>query len=285
MKQRFALVTGASTGIGRACALYLDRNGWTVFAGVRKDADGRDLARQGSERLVPVHIDVTDEDSTNECAAGIAERTRGNGLYGLVNNAGISVQGPLEYLPLDQLRNQLEVNIIGQLAVTQALLPLVREAGGRIVFVSSIAGRASALPLHGPYSASKRGLEALVESLRQELLAWNIPVVLVEPGAIATPIWEKGDASFDDIVSWLPEEGKDRYLAVMNRARKIAAAAGRRSIPPEKVAEVVGKVLTSSRPRFRYVVGVDAKARAWLEPLIPNFVRERIVTRVLGYRT
>jgi NAD(P)-dependent dehydrogenase (short-subunit alcohol dehydrogenase family) len=265
--------------------MHLDRLGWTVYAGVRKEADAKDLSEYGSERLTPVLIDVTETESIAECASVVSDDTGRDGLDGLVNNAGVSVQGPLEYLPLDELRNQLEVNVTGQLAVTQAFLPLVRRGGGRIVFVSSIAGRATALPLHGPYSASKRGLEALVESLRQELLPWTIPVVLVEPGAIATPIWQKGDSSFDDILSWLPPEGRDRYADVLARARKIAAATGRHSIPAEKVAEVVAKALTTSRPRFRYVVGADARARAWFEPLVPTFLWDRLLARVLGHKT
>jgi NAD(P)-dependent dehydrogenase (short-subunit alcohol dehydrogenase family) len=277
------VVTGASTGIGRACALHLDHLGWNVFAGVRKDADGRALARDASARLVAVNLDVTDSTSINESVRRVADATGERGLDALVNNAGITVQGPLEYLELDDLRKQFEVNVVGQLAVTQAFLPALRVAKGRVVFMSSISGRASALPLIGPYAASKRALEALAESLRSELMPWDISVSLVEPGSIATPIWEKGDKTIDGLIDDLPPEGKARYERAMARGRDLAAKTGKRGIPPERVAAKVEHALTASRPHFRYLVGVDAKARAFMEPAVPTWVRDRAVARMLGY--
>ena len=286
MSSRTVLVTGASTGIGRACALHLDHLGWNVFAGVRKEADGRALGRDASARLVAVKLDVTDPASIEESVGRVADATGAKGLNGLVNNAGVTVQGPLEYLDLDDLRNQFEVNVIGQIAVTQAFLPALRQAApeaGRIVFMSSIAGRASALPLIGPYSASKRALEALAESLRSELLPWNIGVSLVEPGSIATPIWEKGDETVDAIIEDLPEEGKARYERALLRERDLATQTGKRGIPPERVAAKVEHALTAQRPHFRYLVGADAKARAFMEPAVPTWVRDKAVGRMLGY--
>jgi NAD(P)-dependent dehydrogenase (short-subunit alcohol dehydrogenase family) len=280
--ERAVLVTGASTGIGHACARRLDRRGWRVFAGVRKQDDADRLESESSGNLHAVILDVADEASIQAAAKVVIEATEGR-LDGLVNNAGITVQGPLEYLPLDDLRMQLEVNVTGQLAVTQALLPSIRTARGRIVFMSSIAGRVPALPLLGPYAASKKALEALAEALRLELLPWRIPVSLVEPGAIATPIWEKGDATFEELIESLPEEGRKRYEKTLQRGRRVAMGAGRRGLSPDKVAAVVERALTSRRPRPRYLVGPDAKARALFEPVLPTAARDRAVARVLGY--
>ena len=281
MASKSVVITGASTGIGRACALRMDQSGWTVFAGVRKQADAESLAREASARLVPVILDVTDETALAENVRRVEEAVGAGGLDGLVNNAGITVQGPLEYLPVEDLRKQFEVNVVGQIAVTQAFLPALRRAKGRVVFMSSISGRAGALPLIGPYSASKRALEALAESLRAELLPWDIKVVLIEPGSIATPIWSKGDATFDDLVDGLPPEGKERYADALERARKIAAATGDRGIPPERVAEKVEHALVSTRPRFRYLVGIDAKARAYMEPVVPSWAKDKALMRML----
>ena len=190
------VITGASTGIGAACALHLDALGLRVFAGIRNAADGEALHAQASSRLVPVHIDVTDSASIAAAVDTIQSLVGDAGLGGLVNNAGIAVGGPLEMLPLDELRRQFEVNVIGQLAVTQAFLPLLRKARGRIVNIGSIAGRVP-LPLIGPYSMSKFALNAMTKSLRLEVDAWGIKVAIVEPGAIATPIWKKSTAAAD----------------------------------------------------------------------------------------
>ncbi|MDQ3985653.1 MAG: SDR family oxidoreductase [Actinomycetota bacterium] len=283
MTSRTVVITGASTGIGRACALRLDNKGWTVFAGVRKEQDGVRLENDSSGHLRSVIVDVTDQESIAAAAKTVSEASNGRGLNALVNNAGITVQGPLEYLDLDELRRQFEVNVFGQIAMTQACLPELRVATGRIVFVSSIAGRAPSLPLIGPYGASKKALEGLAESLRGELLPWDLPVSLIEPGSIDTPIWEKGDATLEDLIDDLPEEGRRRYEDALRRGRRLAMSTGRRGIPPEKVAEVVERALSARRPRLRYLVGLDARARAFVEPVIPEFVRERAVRRMLGY--
>ncbi|MGH2754214.1 MAG: SDR family oxidoreductase [Actinomycetota bacterium] len=278
------VITGASTGIGAACALRLAREGWQVFAGVRKEEDGRDLEQAAVGDLTPVRIDVTDDQSIEGARKLVEDATGGHGLHGLVNNAGITVQGALEYLAVDDLRRQFDVNVTGQIAVTQAFLPSIRAAGGRIVFMSSIAGRAPALPFLGPYAASKKAIEALADSLRIELLAWGIEVSIVEPGSIATPIWEKGDETFDDLVDSLPAEGRERYGVAMDRARKLAMQTGERGIPADEVAKRVEHALTSKKPRTRYLVGKDARARALLENPLPDRVRDRIVGRVLGLK-
>lgn len=252
-----------------------------MFAGVRKPEDGQSLQADASNRLSPIIIDVADGDSIQDAAAKITAETRGE-LSGLVNNAGVTYQGPLEYLPLDDLRTQFEVNVIGQIATTQALLPIIREGRGRIVFMSSIGGRTKALPLLGPYAASKHAIEALADALRVELRPWGIHVALVEPGNIATPIWDKGDAALDGLITSLPAEGQKRYRTPLERSRKIAVAMGKRGIPPERVARRVAHALESPRPRTRYLVGIDAHVQSRLDGAIPTRVRDALMARFVG---
>src|SRR5919109_1586684 len=186
------VVTGASTGIGRATALYLDRKGYRVFAGVRKQADAKSLSDAGSDRLTPITIDVTKQRSITAARQQVERAVGDGGMAGLVNNAGVGGRGPIETMPLEDFRDVLEVNLVGQLAVTQAFLPLIRKAKGTVVFVASIGGRVAS-PFMSPYNTSKFGVEALGESLRHEVKPWDIDVVIVEPGSIDTDIWAKGE--------------------------------------------------------------------------------------------
>jgi NAD(P)-dependent dehydrogenase (short-subunit alcohol dehydrogenase family) len=272
--ERVVLVTGASSGIGEACALRLARAGWRVFAGVRR---GEDAERLGSRGTTPLRLDVTDADQIAAAADAIGER-----LDGLVNNAGIALAAPLEFVPLDELRRQLDVNVVGQVAVTQAVLPALRRARGRIVNVGSIAGR-SALPFLGPYAASKFALEAITDSLRVELRRWGIEVVVVEPASIATPIWKRSAARADELANGLPPEFTELYGEAIAVVRGAAAATDARAEPPERVAEVVEHALTAERPKTRYLVGRDARRRARLERL-PDRLRDRLLLRALARR-
>jgi NAD(P)-dependent dehydrogenase (short-subunit alcohol dehydrogenase family) len=266
------VVTGASSGIGEACALRLVRSGRKVFAGVRTEADAERLSGQGAE---PVMLDVTDPASI----AAAAETLRGGPLNGLVNNAGIALSMPLEFLPLAELRRQLEVNLVGQVAVTQAFLPYLREARGRIVNVGSIAGH-SALPFLGAYAASKHALEAVTDSLRLELQPFGVEVVIVEPGSIATPMWRKGAEGFQRLTTDMPADLGRLYGGRLEAFRRAAAAAAQRGEPADNVAEVVERALTAERPRTRYLVGRDARRRARVERL-PDRLRDRVYERVL----
>jgi NAD(P)-dependent dehydrogenase (short-subunit alcohol dehydrogenase family) len=269
------LVTGCSTGIGRATTLRLDRLGWEVFAGLRREEDAASLRAECSERLRPVRIDVTDEESIAAAAEEIGEATGGR-LDGLVNNAGIAVPGPLETLPLEDFRRQLEVNLTGQLAVTQATLPLLREARGRIVLISSIGGRI-ALPFNGPYSVSKFGLEALGDVLRQELEPSGIRVSLIEPGSIATPIWDKGAREADEIEQRADPRQEELYGERIDAFRRVARKTGERGIEPDKVAERVEHALTAARPKTRYLVGLDAQVRARIRAVLPDRQLDRMI--------
>jgi NAD(P)-dependent dehydrogenase (short-subunit alcohol dehydrogenase family) len=275
------VITGASTGIGEACALRLDKHGWRVFAGVRKDADAQRLKAEASERLTPLTLDVADQAQIDAAARTVAAAAAERGLQGLVNNAGISVNGPLEFLTSEDLRKQLEVNVVGQIAVTRALLPLIRNGQGRIVNIGSIGGR-MATPFLGPYNASKFAMEALTDSLRQELRPWDIHVSIVEPGSIDTKIWEKGLRDAEELEHNLPEEALQLYGKAFDKmrvaARKFAAA----GIPADEVARFVEHALTSSRPKTRYVVGRDAQVQRVIAKFVPDRMRDRLVAMQLG---
>jgi NAD(P)-dependent dehydrogenase (short-subunit alcohol dehydrogenase family) len=262
---RTALVTGASTGIGRATALELARRGWAVLAGMRRPAE---LA----PGITPVELDVT---SPEHVAA-----LRGRPLDALVNNAGIAVTGPLEYLPLAELREQLEVNTVGQLAVTQACLPALRAARGRIVNVSSISGRV-ALPTYGPYAASKFALEALSDSLRRELRGSGVDVVVVQPGGVVTPIWERGLSRADGLWHAMPAEAHARYGRLYATMRAQAEKLARDGEPAEALAVLLAEILAARRPRVRYVFGRGARVETALAGVLPDRVFDALLALAL----
>lgn len=277
---RSVLVTGSSTGIGRATALRLDRDGWRVFAGVRREEDAESLRAAGSQRLTPVMLDVTDSEAISAVAGLLSEELGAAGLDGLVNNAGVAIPSPLETIPIDDFRRQIEVNLTGQVAVTQAMLPLIRGARGRIVFISSIGGRI-AFPLTGAYHAAKFGIEAAGDVFRQELRPWRISVSIVEPGSIDTPIWDRGERAADEIGERTPHR-EELYGKAIAAYRKVVRDLAERGIPPEKVAEAIEHALTARRPRSRYLVGLDAKLQARAKIFIPTRIFDRAVARVMG---
>jgi NAD(P)-dependent dehydrogenase (short-subunit alcohol dehydrogenase family) len=279
-QDRAVLITGASTGIGAACALGLDALGFRVFAGVRRAADGSALQQRASGRLTAVALDVTDAASIAGAARTVAAVVGGAGLAGLVNNAGIAVPGPLEFLPIADFRRQLEVNVVGQVAVTQGFLPLLRAARGRIVNMGSIGGR-MASPFVGAYAASKFALEALTDALRVEVRPWGIHVSIIEPGAIATPIWQKSTQEANRLRDGLPPEATRLYGKALEAMRKGAAWAERDAIPPDAVVAAVVHALSALRPRTRYVIGKRAKMQAIIARWLPDRARDRLVTRVL----
>ncbi len=274
------VITGASTGIGAACARHLDTRGFQVFAGVRRPADGEALVAGCSSRVTSILLDVTDADSIARAAETVARALGPTGLAGLVNNAGIAVPGPIEAVPLVEARRQLEVNVLGQMAVTQAFLPLVRLGRGRIVNMSSIAGRA-ATPFLGWYGASKFALEALTDALRLELRPWGIEVCSVEPGAIATPIWERSAGIAEGVARAADPQRVALYREPLDRMRGVIQKAAARAIPAEEVARVVAHALTARRPKTRYLVGADAKFRAWLKRVLPDRAQDWVVGKFL----
>jgi NAD(P)-dependent dehydrogenase (short-subunit alcohol dehydrogenase family) len=272
------LITGASTGIGRATALGLAASGWTVLAGVRKAADGEALSAAGGERVLALELDVTDQAQIDGAVERVGELAPG-GLDALVNNAGIGFGGPLELVPVDDLRSQFEVNVIGPVALTQALLPALRRARGRIVFVSSVGGRV-AMGFTAPYAASKHAIEAIGDALRVELRSSNVQVALVEPGSVATPIWDKGRAQGDGLS--VPAELTAQYGHVPAAMNKVLEDTERRGIPPEQVATTIERALTARRMKARYLIGRDAKAMLLAKRLLPDHVFDRVARRALG---
>jgi NAD(P)-dependent dehydrogenase (short-subunit alcohol dehydrogenase family) len=277
---RFVVITGASTGIGAACAIGCAEEGMTVFAGVRQLKAGAALQAKGGAAIIPLELDVTNGESIKQAADSVTRQVGEAGLFGLVNNAGIAIGSPLEFIPLAQLRRQFEVNVVGQIAVTQALLPLLRWAHGRIVNMGSIAGRGT-IPLTGPYSASKHALEALTDALRLELYPWGIEVSIIEPGAVATPIWDTSLRTSMEVESEIPAEGRHLYQAVATSIREAMSQAAARAIPPDAVVKAVLHALTAKRPKTRYLVGRDAKLRAMMLRWLPDRLQDWVLKVVL----
>lgn len=275
------VVTGASTGIGRACALDLAQRGLRVFAGVRKQAVGKKLEEQAVGRLESIILDITDEEHIQRAVQRVSESLAGEPLVGLLNNAGITVNGPLEFVPLGELRRQLEVNVVAQLALTQAFLPKIRQAEGRIVLMGSVAGLV-AMPGLGPYCMSKHAIEAMADVLRLELKPFGIHVSLIEPGHIDTPIWQKG---FDDWEAFKKQAGaglEELYAHQISRVHRLAAKFSREAMPPSVVTAAVAHALISQRPRTRYLIGGGARQQRFLSRL-PDSWRDRILGRILRF--
>jgi NAD(P)-dependent dehydrogenase (short-subunit alcohol dehydrogenase family) len=270
------LVTGAARGIGRATTLRLAAAGWDVIAGVRRPEDGEALVQAQPQRITPVTLDVTNEDQLTALDAALP-----SALDAVVNNAGVVVGGPIEAVPLAELRRQLEVNVVGQAAVTQAVLPRLRESRGRLVFVSSLSGRV-ATPMFGPYNASKFALEGMADALRMELAPWGIRVVLVEPAQTDTDLWRLADGDLDDTVASLSSGHRDLYAKHIAGFRKSIPRSQRAAAPVEGVAAAIEKALTARRPRARYVVGAGARAQAILAHVTPTAILDVLLRAGTG---
>lgn len=276
MHARSFVITGASTGIGRSAALHLDRLGHRVIAGVRNPGDGDALRKSASERLAPVVLDVTDADDIAQAVQAVDDALGGAPLDGLVNNAGISLGGPLEFLDIDRLRLQLEVNVVGLVAVTQALLPLLRRGPGRIVNISSIGGRVTS-PFMGPYCASKYAVEALSDALRMELGPWGIHVSVIEPGPVHSPIWDKGREQYREYAAAMPARARELYGPYLARTEEAIAERIRIAVPTSATDHVIEHALLAPRPRTRYLVGTAAKLAVAMRWILPDRLFDRAV--------
>ena len=271
------LVTGASTGIGAAAADALARAGYAVFAGVRKESG----SVRSSERHTGVRetkLDVTDASSIARAAATVAES--GLALRGVVNNAGIALGGPLEFLPVDELRRQFEVNVFGAVAVTQAFLPQLRSARGRLLFVGSVSGRA-AVPFLGPYSASKFALRAIADALRVELAPSGIVVVLIEPASVKTPIWRKGRESRHELLRSLGPQAQRYYKEELEALFRMTEREERNAMPVELVTNAILHAMNARRPRAHYAVGA---ALAKFFGVLPARLQDRLMRESLQRR-
>jgi len=275
------VVTGTSTGIGRACALDLARRGFQVFAGIRQESAGTSLAEECGDRLTPLILDITDEEQVHQAVQTVTDALEDQPLAGLVNNAGITVHGPLEFVPATDLRRQLEVNVVSQLTVTQGFLPLLRRSRGRVVLMGSVSGLL-AVPGFGPYSMSKYALEAMADVLRLELSPWGIQVALIQPGAIETPIWEKGFSHWDRFEPTAPRAMQELYADQIKSVRGVAKHSQGQAQPAQVVADAVAHALTSPRPRSRYLVGGGAGQQKFLSRL-PDSWRDRLLRKMMRF--
>jgi NAD(P)-dependent dehydrogenase (short-subunit alcohol dehydrogenase family) len=279
-QRRTVVVTGASTGIGRATARELTARGFHVFGSVRQPADAAQLQADLETSFTPLHCDVTDAEPVAAAARLVGEHLGGQALAGLVNNAGIAIAGPLLEVPIADLRRQLEVNLIGQMIVTQAFAPLLGadpsrvQGKGRIVMVTSTGGR-RAFPFMGPYAASKFALEGLSESLRRELMLFGIDVIIVAPGPTATPIWDKAEAVDRSALANSP------FAAALGTFRQLMLAQGRKGLSPARIASVIADALTAKRPRVRYTVTPTPLLNFVLTNL-PKRMIDRMLARRLG---
>jgi NAD(P)-dependent dehydrogenase (short-subunit alcohol dehydrogenase family) len=275
------LISGSSTGIGAACAMELDRRGFRVFAGVRNEAAAEHLRSLASPRLTPVMLDVTSAEMIAAVAEKIEQEMGERGLFGLVNNAGIAVSGPLELLLIESIRRQFEVNVLGHLAVTQAMLPMLRAAKGRVVNMSSVNG-AMAPPYMGPYSASKFALEALTDALRLELRTWGIKVSAVEPGPIDTPIWIKSSEAAEQAADAVAEKDMYLYRAELEILKKKVARLAGGAQPVDSVVRAVVHALTAPRPKTRYFLRYPNRFLFRGFRIVPDVIRDWIILRAIG---
>ncbi len=274
------VVTGASTGIGAACAVGLAKRGYAVYAGVRKPEDGNRLQAEGGENLTPLIIDVTDQATIDAAAERVQQERRGRPFRGLFNNAGISVNGPLEFVKPEDLRWQLEVNCVGQLAVTQAFLPMLLESKGRIITTGSVGGFV-ATPILGPYCMSKFAIEAFSDALRVELAPQGVHVVLLQPAAIATPIWDKGQDGAEDMINSPPPGFQERYGRFVGGIRKFAKEGKNTAADPQVVLDAVIHALEARKPKTRYVMGTGVGQRKFLR-MLPDRLRDRALLKAFG---
>jgi NAD(P)-dependent dehydrogenase (short-subunit alcohol dehydrogenase family) len=265
------LVTGASRGIGRAVAERMSERGWQVFAGVRRREDA-----PSSERITPVVLDVTDSEQVAGLDGALPPE-----LDAVVNNAGIVVGGPMEAVSADELRRQLEVNVIGQVAVTQAVLPRLRASQGRVLFVSSTSGRV-ATPCLGAYAASKFALEGLADAMRVELRPWGISVILIEPSNTDTDLWRGADDMLESSQASMSEEQRRLYEPHLRGMRRVIPFMQRTAVPVDRVVATVERALTESRPRARYAVGAATKAQLALMGVTPTRLRDSLLGRMIG---
>ncbi|MCR6643612.1 MAG: SDR family NAD(P)-dependent oxidoreductase [Terricaulis sp.] len=276
---RAVVVTGASTGIGRAAVGKAVREGAHVFASVRKAADAESLKSEYGAAVTPLTFDVTDESAIAAAAAEVSAALGGRKLYGLVNNAGVAVPGPLLYMDSEELRRQFEINVLGVHNVTRAFAPLLGAdrdrtgKPGRIVMISSVAGQDSN-PFLGPYAMSKHALEGYSKSLRRELLLFGIDVIIIGPGAIATPIWDKAEK--EDVARFQ----NTPYGAFIERVAAFMVDNGRKGLPASDVGDLVWFCLSDASPKTRYPI----LRRPLLDRTLPRLMGPRAVDRIIAKR-
>ncbi|WP_395753296.1 SDR family oxidoreductase [Prosthecobacter sp.] len=282
-KPRNVLITGASTGIGAACARMLSERGWRVFAGVRRENDGEALLASTKGQIVPVILDVTNREQIQKVVQDISIKCGAAGLQGVVNNAGIALAGPLEFMPLEAFERQFNINVLGLIAVTQTVLPLIRASRGRVVLTGSNSGFMCE-PFLAGYGATKHALEAIADSLRIELRPWGIEVALIQPGAIKTPIWTKSREAAEQLFVGMPPQCEELYAEPIAALRKMVEKVPSMAIPPERVAKAVVHALEARRPRTRYPVGLDSILGSVLVRVVPDRLRDWLIRKFMGLK-
>lgn len=275
------LITGTSSGIGRATSLQLDRLGFHVFATVRKPADGEALCAEASPRLTPLLLDVTDEAAIAQAEKQVRQAVGEDGLYGLVNNAGYGFTSPVEFLPVEAYRELYEVLVVGPLLMIQAFLPLLRQAHGRIVNVGSVATLVVA-PFHGPYTSSKLALRGLSDALRLELRPFQVDVSYIVCGSVNTPIWAGRTALEQQMSEGRSSEAETLYGPAYQRLQDYFQQLGDNGLPAEVPAQAIVKALTTRRPKSRYYVGADALLYRFAGRLLPGRLRDWVVMHTIG---
>lgn len=278
------VITGVSTGIGWSTAKFLIQKGFRVFGSVRKQEDAERLTLEFGGNFVPLIFDVTDESAVQAAAQTVRDQLQGETLFGLVNNAGVAIAAPLIHMSTDDFRHQLEVNLVSVLIVTKAFVPLLgadqslRGEPGRIINMSSVGGKRGS-PFLGPYVTSKHGLEGFSETLRRELMLYGIDVIIIGPGPIATPIWDKAEQANAST------QYKDtEYYEAGLKVEKYMVKQGKKGLPPEAVAEVVWRALTSPSPRVRYAIEPGNPLRNFIQSLLPKRMLDNIIARNLGFK-
>ena len=275
------LVSGASSGIGRACAIRLSTRGIRVFAGVRQIETGEDLVREAGPDVFPVLLDITDENSIKEATEIVMHASDGRGLNGLINNAGIAVAGPVQYVDRKNVIDQFSANVAGTISLIQFFLPQIRLAAGRIINIGSISGR-MVVPFLGMYAASKYALEALTDALRMELASADVKVSIIEPGAVSTPIWEKSSRRWEQTLQQIPEEERERHRASISSGRAFIEKASAIGSSPSRVVDAILHALTSNRPKARYLIGLDSRLLLTARRLLPTRTADRLLMRLFS---
>lgn len=275
------LISGASTGIGRATALKLAAEGHSVLAGIRNQEAADELESASKGKLEPVFLDIASSDSLEKFCSDYGNRLEANGLNGLVNNAGLILTNPLEHMPMDTWRKMFDVNVFGHVELTQRMLPFIRQCTGRIVFTSSASTRV-ALPLGASYCGAKYAIEGIGDSLRRELASFGIKVSIIEPGAIETPMLHETKDAYDEVAESIDGGGADKYRHVAKRLSETVAKFASQSTPPEKVADAISHALFATKPKIRYFVGTDSKVLSSLAALTTDRVMDGIIRKMFG---
>ncbi len=277
------VITGTSSGIGKACVLNLDKHGFKIFATVRKTKDYRNIQRETSKNVIPLILDLSDENSIKSAYSIVSANVGESGLSGLINNAAIAIGGSLEFMSITDIRKQFEINLFGQIAMIQTFLPLLRKGSGRIINISSTNGWVS-FPFMGAYCATKYALEAISDALRLELEKWKIPVSVINPNKIISPIWEKSISITNSLFEKLPPEAKSYYDTILSGVIKTIRKTAYTALTPDIIVKAVFHALTAKKPKIRYLPSFETKILFLVSKILPKKMLNTIIKKEMGIR-